>query len=290
MNSSIDLNNLHQYALANMPGSFAENYLLGRGYTLETIENFGIGFIPRKSSIGFWVKSHQMSYFEGRLFIPIYNESGTLVSYATRALDDSKPKYVNGPETDEYKKSELLYGANLLDYEIKPNSLFHQNTIFVVEGYADVWMLHQRGYNALAICGTALTEKQIKQIQDYSYNNRNRGVCLAFDHDLAGKNALDRALSMIAKQSVELFDDLWIWEPGDRLNMPTDIGEQLFQDDYILQYDTCEPFEFLQWRLEYANREEIQKLSEIWINLLINGDAKLAKYANTLLVAKAHGA
>ena len=43
---------------------------------------------------------------------PIRDHLGRLVGFGGRVLDDSKPKYLNTPETDAFRKGELLYGLD----------------------------------------------------------------------------------------------------------------------------------------------------------------------------------
>ena len=50
--------------------------------------------------------------FRNRAVFPITNESGKVVGFGARALDDSEPKYLNSPETPVYSKSRVLYGLS----------------------------------------------------------------------------------------------------------------------------------------------------------------------------------
>ena len=51
--------------------------------------------------------------FRNRLMFPIQNESGKVIAFGGRALDpEDKAKYLNSPETEIYKKSNVLYNLN----------------------------------------------------------------------------------------------------------------------------------------------------------------------------------
>ena len=58
--------------------------------------------------------------FRGRLMWPIRDLTGETVAFGARKLnaDDDGPKYLNTPETAVFKKSHLLYGADLAKREI----------------------------------------------------------------------------------------------------------------------------------------------------------------------------
>ena len=40
---------------------------------------------------------------------PITNEYGKIVGFGGRVLDNSNPKYINSPESDFFKKRNILY-------------------------------------------------------------------------------------------------------------------------------------------------------------------------------------
>ena len=90
-----------------------------------------------------------------------------------------------------FNKSRLLYGYNLAKQNI-----YNKKQIIVTEGYLDVIMLHQAGFdNAVATLGTALTNDHLPIL--------NRGepkVIVAYDGDKAGINAALKA-SIILSQN-----------------------------------------------------------------------------------------
>ena len=97
---------------------------------------------------------------------------------------DAKPKYLNSPESEIYRKSRTLYG---IDRARGP--IARGGRAVVVEGYTDVLALHQAGIEeAVAVMGTAITPDQLKLLGSYAEE-----VVLALDADRAGREAMLRA-------------------------------------------------------------------------------------------------
>lgn len=190
-------------------------YLKGRGITDETIKKFGIGFaldnwqgirsyLKQKGfseeeilELGLTTKNEKGNIydrFRNRIIFPVFNVSGRVIGFGGRVLDDSKPKYLNSPETPIFHKGTNLYGLNLA---IKNNPA---RTVIMVEGYMDVISLSQQGVtNVVATLGTALTEGQCKLLKRYIDT-----VIVSFDSDVAGQNATIRGLEILQKSGFDL--------------------------------------------------------------------------------------
>jgi DNA primase len=152
---------------------------LAKGFTEKELLDAGLT-VPGKRGAGY-------DRFRGRLMFPLTDERGRVLGFGARTLGDEKPKYLNSPETPLYHKSETLFG---LDKAKQPAS--REDALFVVEGYTDVLALVQAGVrNVVASMGTALTEEQLKRLARLT-----RNLCLCFDADSAGRNAMDRALTV----------------------------------------------------------------------------------------------
>ncbi len=109
-------------------------------------------------------------------------------------MDDSKPKYLNSPETPLFKKGVNLYGLN---FAIKNNI---KKMLIVVEGYMDCISLHQYGItNVVASLGTALTINQAKLIKKHA----DRAI-IAYDADSAGQMATMRGLEILKKAGLDV--------------------------------------------------------------------------------------
>jgi DNA primase len=130
--------------------------------------------------------------FRDRIIFPITDLRGRVISFGGRALDpEAKAKYLNGPETDLFNKSQVLYGM----YEARKllGAGDADAPLVVVEGYMDVIACQRAGIAAVAGMGTALTEEQMALMWRF-----HPEPTLCFDGDGAGQRAaarvIDRAL------------------------------------------------------------------------------------------------
>lgn len=124
--------------------------------------------------------------FKKRLMFPIVDVKERVIAFGGRALDDSKPKYVNSPDTICYNKGRNLYALNIAKKTDK-------DFLIICEGYMDVISLHQRGIdNAIASLGTALTEQQGRLIKRYKSK-----IIIGYDSDAAGQGATMRGLEIL---------------------------------------------------------------------------------------------
>lgn len=183
----------------------AREYLLKRGFGDKAIDEFRLGYSPAGGAslhkaatargytpaelekAGLIGERQGRSYdrFRGRLMFPFTDHRGRVLGFGARVLDDSKPKYLNSPETELYSKGRLLFGLGNARQAVT-----REDRVYVVEGYTDVIALSQAGVaNAVASMGTALTVNQLKEILRFT-----RNVYLAFDADAAGRRAMLRAL------------------------------------------------------------------------------------------------
>jgi DNA primase len=123
--------------------------------------------------------------FRGRIAFPVRDHRGRVVGFGARGMGpDAKPKYLNSPEGEMYRKSETLYGIDRARGPIAQGA-----RAVVVEGYTDVLALHQAGVEeAVAVMGTAITPEQLKLLGGYAEE-----VVLALDADRAGREAMLRA-------------------------------------------------------------------------------------------------
>ena len=124
-------------------------------------------------------------WFRDRVMFPIRAVGGEVIGFGGRVLDDSKPKYINSPETPLFSKGRELYGL----FEARA-ALREKGYALVVEGYMDVVALAQSGFaNAVATLGTACTADHVQKLFRFT-----DAVVFAFDGDAAGRRAAGRAL------------------------------------------------------------------------------------------------
>ncbi len=99
------------------------------------------------------------------------------------------------PQTALYDKSNTLYGLNFGKIALRK-----QNKCVVTEGYTDVIMAHQAGFdNTVACSGTALTQQHLTILKRYTDN-----LILAFDMDIAGDSATKRGIDLAQEQGFNI--------------------------------------------------------------------------------------
>ncbi|MDE6289822.1 MAG: DNA primase, partial [Ureaplasma sp.] len=198
------------------------DYLLNRKISLEQIHKFSIGFAPdkqkqifdialNKNNIrGFYLDKSEVfnledmelaklinvdkngdvyDFFKNRIIIPIFDETNNVVAFSGRALGDEKPKYMNSPTSQIFKKEEILYNMNNLN----PSD----HTCYLVEGFMDLYALDSIGIqNPFATMGTAFSESHLKWL----INNKITDIVLCFDNDDAGIEATVKTGIKIGKR------------------------------------------------------------------------------------------
>lgn len=157
------------------------NYLKSKGYKEEMLLEAGLVLRSEK-------KGNLYDRFRNRVMFPVFDVKGNVIGFGGRVLDDSKPKYLNSPETMIFKKGINLYGLN---FAIKNN--LKEDYIIIVEGYMDLISLHQAGItNVVASLGTALTVNQARLLKRYVSK-----VIISYDSDVAGQTATLRGLEIL---------------------------------------------------------------------------------------------
>ena len=193
-----------------MSNDTAKEYFLNRGIKLETIRSFGLGYannswnslmnhLKRKNiseqlmiEAGLLSvnpeKNRKYDRFRNRVMFPVFDYRGKVIGFGGRVLDDSKPKYLNSPETLVFQKGTNLYGLN---FALKHN--MKERYFIIVEGYMDLITLHQYGItNVVASLGTALTINQARLLKRYADK-----VVISYDADMAGQMATMRGLEIL---------------------------------------------------------------------------------------------
>ena len=133
--------------------------------------------------------------FHNRLMFPIRDARGRTIAFSGREMDGSQPKYMNSPQTAIFDKSGTIYGIDMAASAIRSKDM-----AVIVEGYMDVIMAHQYGYNnVVASMGTAITEKHINILKKLTKN-----IALALDPDKAGEEAMTHSVDYENTAEVEI--------------------------------------------------------------------------------------
>lgn len=186
----------------------AQRFLGARGFDPAATRHFGVGYAPRGwdhllkhlrsqgftdeelKATGMFSEGNRGLYdrFRGRIIWPIRTIAGETIGFGARRLfdDDQGPKYLNTPETQLYKKSQVLYGIDLAKREMTK-----KKQVVIVEGYTDVMAAHLAGITtAVATCGTAFGPGHIKMVRRMITDDGSGGeVIFTFDGDAAGQKA-----------------------------------------------------------------------------------------------------
>jgi DNA primase len=203
----------------------ARKFLAERGFDPDDTERFGVGYSPKAwedltghlrgrgfadaelIAAGLSIKGNRgaRDRFRARLMWPIRDLSGDVIAFGARKLDadDDGPKYLNSPETSLFRKSAVLYGADLARREIA-----QRRQAVIVEGYTDVMACHLAGVpTAVATCGTSFGEGHIKVLRRLIMDTDGSAgeVIFTFDGDAAGQRAALRAFGMEEKFVTQTF-------------------------------------------------------------------------------------
>lgn len=205
----------------NDPGAqHARDYLKGRGFGREMAERWQIGWMPEDGRVFLdWVKTRGYAgrelvacglaalrdearpaaglyvRFRDRLMFPIHNEVGDVIAFSGRQLreDPRSGKYINSPETEIFKKSNVLFG---LDKAKK--AILKEKVVILCEGQIDAIACHEGGIeNTVAPLGTAFTVQHARMLKRYA-----KTAVLCFDADKAGLAASERAFRELTPEGL----------------------------------------------------------------------------------------
>ena len=171
-------------------------HLRGRGFTEQELLAGGLATQGRRGA---------MDRFRNRLIWPIRDLTGDVIAFGARKLnpDEDGPKYLNTPETPLFKKSSVLYGADLAKRDIAQ----HRQAV-IVEGYTDVMACHLAGVTtAVATSGTSFGEDHVKILRRLLMDAdwQVAEVIFTFDGDAAGQKAALRAFHLEERFATQTF-------------------------------------------------------------------------------------
>jgi len=195
-------------------GAFAREYLASRGLGEEVSRQFRLGYAPggptlarraqqegyeREELLAAGLSNRRGNdYFSRRLVFPLADARGNVRGFQARKLHDDDPlqaKYVNSPESELFRKGDLLYGLDLARQAIAK-----EDRAIVVEGNTDVIALQQAGFKpVVASMGTALTEGHLREL-----TRLTKRLFLCFDSDAAGQDATLRGMQLAVDQGFDV--------------------------------------------------------------------------------------
>lgn len=122
----------------NFKGSKGERYMLSRGFDIETLEYFGIGYSDKRDMV----------------VVPMHDPKGMPVGFVGRAASHDDKRFKN---TNHLPKSKTAWN-------------FHRakrtgDTVIVCESSFDAMRIHQAGYpNVIALLGGHVSKQHLDQI------------------------------------------------------------------------------------------------------------------------------
>lgn len=215
----IEINRLAARWFYNMlgtdEGQHCAEYMQSRGMRPDMARRFGLGYAPDRwdglmaALLSQGVSSDEAvlaglasrnrngglyDAFRNRLMFPIFDLRGSVIAFSGRDLGgEATAKYKNSAESPVYQKRSVLYGAHIARKSPRPYWI-------LCEGNVDVFMLHQAGFdNAVATCGTALTDVQARLIARHV-----KELYIAYDADAAGQNATQKAVGILETAGVKV--------------------------------------------------------------------------------------
>ena len=147
----------------------ARAYWRRRGLDDKTIVRFGLGYAPNDGQAlyqflrdkgynqqeldasGLFKRSQSgriYCLFWKRVMSPIFYLRCNIIAFCGRVLDDSKPKYVNSPETLVYHKSDTVFALQIAKKSAS-------RRFVLCEGYMDVISMQQAGIDT-AVCACCI--------------------------------------------------------------------------------------------------------------------------------------
>lgn len=198
-------------------GQKARDYVGEREINAESVEKWSLGYAPDDWRLftdaalnaglsenllveaGFSKRREESGglydAYRDRLIFPIRDSAGRVIGFGGRTLGGDNAKYINSPTTPIYDKSRCVYGIENARY-----SIVQKGFAVLVEGYTDVIMAHQFGFdNVVAALGTSFTSGHAKLLRRYA-----RELVIMLDGDVAGIKAAERALEVCIQENVEV--------------------------------------------------------------------------------------
>lgn len=198
------------FALSEADDTPGRRYWLERGFKPETLDEFGIGWCDGSKpahvsddelrALGVINDAGNVSFYK-RSTIPIHDRRGNVVAWAGRTVDGGKDtaKYINSPETAIYSKGKTLFNLHRAAQHIRK-----AQEVWIVEGYADVMALWQSGTkNAVALCGTALSDDQAAELKKFNGEKPLRFILCLDNETQRGSDTYKESVARAYRTALE---------------------------------------------------------------------------------------
>ncbi len=160
------------------------DHLKDKGYLDDQIIEAGLADMDENNGVE--------DTFQDRIIIPIIDDEYRVIGFSGRVVDRGMPKYLNSRETMVFDKSRSLFG---LDH-VKDSAAQY---IILSEGYLDVMVLHQAGYDmAAASLGTSFTLNHAELLKKYAQD-----VIICFDTDEFGSKQAEEVIAILGQSGIK---------------------------------------------------------------------------------------
>lgn len=134
-------------------GTRARNYLSGRGFNLEHLDNLGVGYCNEEHD------DKQKNFF-GYIIIPLKSK-GKLCYFLARDFMDNFPRYKNPPRD--------WFGVGKSQFLFNEEALYMKERIYLTEGWADAATMGEEGvsYQGLVVSkyqSSAIISSPVKEV------------------------------------------------------------------------------------------------------------------------------
>jgi len=165
---------------------------------VSTIKDYNALLRDIQKETGLTIEALQSKGITSELFGPdlitisLFDERGRVVGFTARNLKWSKEsktqKYKNSAHSPIFQKGNTLYGMHLM------RASKHRR-LDIFEGNGSMITAYGAGHNScVALCGSTITEAQIKLIIDIGFTHIN----LVLDNDQTGKNKTDDLMQKLS--------------------------------------------------------------------------------------------
>lgn len=186
-----------------------------RNFTKETLNNFGMTFVPRYPIVR---NDGTIYYLHNRLLFPIIFKE-VLVGVALRR---TKSNDIQKWSNQCFDSGIILYNYDACLNYLKDNDI---DEVIAVEGIFDVWSFWQQGiYNVVATFGAHITDLQIELLQSLCTT-----LILAYDNDDAGRTNTTKAIAKL-KDKFDLYVIKFAegTDPGDNNELQRALNDKIY--------------------------------------------------------------
>lgn len=193
-----------------------ENYLNSRNIDQETAKLFELSY-------------HTEGVFKGRVVMPVYSLTGSVIGYTGRLCGEGSPKYLH---TKNMPMGSTFFGIQCAEVA---------KELYIVEGNFDVLRLYSAGkHNCVGISGTSLSDTQVQILQLLKVAK----VVLMLDGDSAGVRATHKIGKQLIKAGIRV-SYIPLTEGADPGSMTNDEINNLVEREFYMDYDIPDVFDYL---------------------------------------------